>query len=52
MAPHSDKCIQSTWPNLQMQNNKVSLSLLSEQSDWVKLSMLIIHIDGLFMEKQ
>lgn len=30
MAPHSDKYIDSTWANLQMKNNKLSLSPLSE----------------------
>lgn len=34
-ALHPDKYIESTWANLQMQSNKVYLSLLSEQSNRV-----------------
>lgn len=37
MAPHPNKLIESAWANLQMQSNKVYLSLLSEQSNWVQL---------------
>lgn len=37
MAPHPNKLVESAWANLQMQSNKVYLSLLSEQSNWVQL---------------